>query len=121
MITLQGPDKTYTLKTSLKLIAAVEADYGSLYALADDLLEKTLPLSEMVDIVKVLYRHAGCAKSLDDFLLQQPCTEILITFLMEAIGPVERAGAALPPGIMSPPSKPFLDDMVKQFPDEKSS
>jgi len=109
MITLQGPDKTYTLKTSLKLIAAVEADYGSLYALAEDLLEKTLPLSEMVEIVKVLYRHAGCAKSLDEFLLQQPCTEILINFLMKAIGPVERVG--------TPPSKPFLDDMVKQFPD----
>lgn len=109
MITLQGPDKTYNLKTSLNLIAAVEADYGSLYALAEDLLEKTLPLSEMVEIVKVLYRHAGCVKPLDEFLLQQPCTEILINFLMEVIGPVERVGA--------PPSKPFLDDMVKKFPD----
>jgi hypothetical protein len=107
---LQGPDKAYTLKTSLKLIAEVEAGYGSLYALAEDLLEKTLPLSEMVEIVKTLYRHAGCAAA-DDFLLRQPCTEILITFLLDVIGPVER--------VCVPPSQQFLDEMVKKFPDGK--
>ena len=111
MITLQGPDKTYTLKTSLKLIAAVEEGYGSLYALAEDLLEKTLPLSEMVEIVKTLYRHAGCETARDDFLLQQPCTEILITFLLDILGPIER--------VATPPSAPFLDEMVKKFPDPK--
>lgn len=110
MITLQGPDKAYALKTTLKLVSAVEEGYGSLYALAEDLLEKTLPLSEMVEIVKTLYRHAGCAVP-DDFLLQQPCTEILITFLLDVLGPIER--------VATPPPAPFLDEMVKKFPDGK--
>ena len=106
---LQGPDGTYPLKTSLKLVAEVEASYGSLYALAEDLLEKTLPLSEMVEIVKKLYVHAGCDAPPDDFLLQQPCTEILITFLLEVLAPIER--------VATPPSAPFLDEMMKKFPD----
>jgi hypothetical protein len=109
MMRLQGPDKTYTLKTSLKLIAEVEASYGSLYALAEDLLEKTLPLSEMVEIVKSFYRHAGCAAPLDDFLLQQPCAEILITFLLDVLRPIENTAM--------PPVAKFMDEMMKKFPD----
>jgi hypothetical protein len=109
MISLTGPDKFYALQPSLKLVAALENAHGSLYLLAEDLLEKSLPLSEMVEIVKALYRYAGCDEELDDFLLQQPCTEILITFLLEVLGPVERAATH--------PSAPFLDDMMKKFPD----
>jgi hypothetical protein len=111
MISLTGPDRVYTLKPSLQLIAALEGEYGSLYLLAEDLLEKSLPLSEMVEIVKALYRHAGCDDVLDGFLLQQPCTEILITFLLEVLGPIER--------VATPPTAPFLDEMVKKFPDAK--
>jgi hypothetical protein len=109
MMNLQGPDKTYPLKASLKLIAAVEEGYGSLHALAEDLLEKTLPLSEMIEIVKTLYRYAGCMSVDDEFLLQQPCTEILITFLLDVLGPIERAA--------TPPTGAFMDEMVKKFPD----
>ena len=109
MISLTGPDKVYTLKPSLQLIATLEKAHGSLYELAEDMLEKTLPLSEMVEIVKALYRHAGCEAELDGFLLQQPCTEILITFLLEVLGPIERVAAH--------PSKPFLDEMIRKFPD----
>jgi hypothetical protein len=109
MISLTGPDKVYALHTSLPLIVALENEYGSLYLLAEDLLEKSLPLSEMVEIVKVLYRHAGCDDEIDRFLLQQPCTEILINFLLEVLGPIERVAAH--------PTKPFLDEMMKKFPD----
>jgi hypothetical protein len=63
----------------------------------------------MVEIVKRFYRHAGFEAVPDDFLLQQPCAEILITFLLEVLGPIER--------IAAPPSAPFLDEMVKKFPD----
>jgi hypothetical protein len=111
MIALTGPDKNYTLTPSLELIAALEGEYGSLYLLADDLLEKSLPLSEMVEIVKALYRHAGCTGEIDGFLLQQPCTEILISFLLEVLGPIERVAVA------AHLSRPFLDDMMKKFPD----
>ena len=111
MIILNGPDKTYELKPSLQLVAALESVHGSLYQLAEELLDKTLPLSEMIDVMKMLYRHAGCAAELDDFLLRQPCTELLITFLLEVIGPVERIAAA------HLPTAPFLDEMIKKFPD----
>jgi hypothetical protein len=43
----------------------------------------------MVDIVKTLYRQAGC-EATDDFLLRQPCAEILAGFLLEVLGPIER-------------------------------
>lgn len=89
MITLQGPDKVYTLKPTLALIEALESEYGSLYQLAEDLLEKSLPLSEMVEVVRALYKHAGCTVS-GDFLLGQPCAEILISFLLGILGPIER-------------------------------
>jgi len=111
MISLQGPDKVYALKPSLELIAALESEHGSLYLLADELLDKTLPLSEMVEVVQTLYRHAGCDAALDEFLLQQPCTEILINFLLEVLGPIERAAA--------PPSASFMDEMIKKFPDRQ--
>ncbi len=113
MISLQGPDRVYALKPSLQLIAALENEYGSLYLLAEDMLEKTLPLSGMVDIVKALYRFAGCGADIDDFLLQQPCTEILITFLLEVLGPVER--------VATQPPRPFLDEMMKKFPDTQET
>ena len=89
MIYLQGHDRTYTLKPDLSLIAALESEYGSLYQLAEDLLDKSLPLSEMVEIVRALYKHAGCGAD-DAFLLQQPCAEMLIGFLLDVLGPVER-------------------------------
>ena len=111
MISLPGPDRVFTFKPSLQLISDLESVHGSLYELAEDLLEKTLPLSEMVEVVKTLYRHAGCDGEIDDFLLQQPCTEMLITFLLEVLGPVEK--------VMTHPPRPFLDAMMKKFPDTK--
>ena len=119
MISLPGPDKVYALKPSLQLIADIESAHGSLYLLADDLLEKTLPLSGMVDVVKRLYRHAGCHAEIDEFLLQQPCADILINFLLDVLGPIEKVAAALAPDIIKHPLQPFLDAMIRKFPDAK--
>jgi hypothetical protein len=113
-VILHGPDKTHELAFTLKLVEALESAHGSLYEVAEGLLDKSLPLSEMVDILKTLYRHAGCEtedEALGDFLLSQPCTEILITMLLEILEPVERASAL--------PSARFLSEMSGKFPDAK--
>lgn len=89
----------YTLKISLKLIAAIEKDHGSLYRMAENLLEQSLPFSTMAAILKIIYRYAGCKMpedELDDFILRQPCAELLGTILLEILEPVERLGAILP-------------------------
>ena len=96
MITLSGPDKPYSFKVSLKLISELEGGYGSLYQMAEDLLNQSFPLSSMAGVLKVLFRHAGCAVEeniLDDFIIQQPCADILASVLLDILGPVERLGA----------------------------
>lgn len=112
MIILPGPDKNYTPEINLKLVTALEGVHGSLYQVAETLLDKSLPLSEMVDILRVLYRHAGCEMedaALGDYILRQPCTELLITALLDILGPVERSG----------PSAEFLSEMLAKFPDKE--
>ncbi len=89
MIVLHAPDgKTCPLQPDFALINAIEAEHGSLYALAEDLLEKSLPLSEMVAVVEALYKHAGAAVTAE-FLLGQPCADILIRFLLSVLKPIE--------------------------------
>jgi hypothetical protein len=114
MIFLTAPDgKSHPLKPDFALIEKIEAEHGSLYALADDLLEKSLPLSEMIAVVEALYAHAGAAATAD-FLLLQPCADILIRFLLAVLEPVEK----VPPG-GNVPDEDFLEEMLKQFPDVK--
>ncbi len=89
MIVLHAPDgKACPLKPDFALIGAIEAEHGSLYALAEDLLDKSLPLTEMVAVVGALYRHAGCDVTVE-FLLQRPCADILIRFLLAVLRPIE--------------------------------
>ncbi len=92
MTVLQGTDKNYPLTISLPLITALEEAHGSLYQIAEGLLDKSLPLSAMIDMLKIIYRHAGCEIA-DEFILQQPCTEILITVLLDILEPVERTAS----------------------------
>lgn len=90
MILLRLPDgKTHALEADFALLEKIEAEHGSLYALADDLLEKSLPLTELVAVVRALYAHAG-ADVTADFLLGQPCADILIRFLLGVLKPIEQ-------------------------------
>lgn len=89
---LKGPDKDYALDITLALIAAIEADYVSLYRLADELLDKTLPVTEMLAVLTMLYRHAGCEAgddALGAFLLTRASAAMLEDFLVAVLGPLE--------------------------------
>jgi hypothetical protein len=92
MIDLKGPDGAHAWKPNLRHIAAIEQDYGSLYLLAEHLLDQSLSLSAIVGVVKLLYRQAGCTAEdslLDAFLLRQPCTSLLVRALLEVLKPIE--------------------------------
>ena len=100
MIVLSGSDQaSYQLKITLSLISEMEEAYGSLYKIAESLLDKSLPLSSMIGILKMLYRYAGCKipeAELDDFFLRQPCTELLTSVLLDILEPIDRMGAITP-------------------------
>lgn len=85
-------DKSYQLHINLILIEKIESVHGSLYQIAEELLEHRLPLTKIVSILKVIYQHALCNVDEDD-LLKQPCAEILLSFLTEVLGAVDRMGA----------------------------
>jgi hypothetical protein len=113
MTVLPGAGQPYPLKVSLQLIDDIEKNHGSLYQIAAGLLDKSLPLSALVTILKTFYRHAGCKLEeavLDDFLLGQPCTDMLASVLLDIFGPIDRMEAAAPP-------PEFLFEMIKKFPD----
>lgn len=107
MMTLHGPTATHQLIPDFALVAALEAEHGSLYEMASDLFDKTLPLSEMIEVVGKLFRHAG-ARVTPDFLLGQPCAEILIQFLLAVLEPVEKSAAAAA-------DNRALEDMLKNI------
>ncbi|MFH1158062.1 MAG: hypothetical protein V1721_04160 [Pseudomonadota bacterium] len=118
MTFLLTPDQPCPLEVNLKLIAEMEGSYGSLYQIAERLLDKSLPVSSMIGVIKMLYRHAGCGipdEALDDFLLRQPCTELLTSVLLDILEPIE--GGMMPEPL--PPSAQFLAGMIKKFPDSK--
>jgi hypothetical protein len=99
MTVLPGDGQSHPLKISLKLIADIEENQGSLYQMAESLLDKSLPLGALIGVLKILYRHAGCGMTeerLDDFLLRQPCTELLTSVLLDILGPIDRLGAVQP-------------------------
>ena len=121
MTVLPGYDQpSYPLRITLSLIAEMEGTYGSIYQMAENLLDKSLPLSTIIGVLKMLYRHAECEISedvLDDFLLQQPCTELLTSVLLDILEPIERLESITLESL--PLTAKFLAEMVKKFPDSK--
>lgn len=65
---LPVPDGTLAFLPTLQLVERLEAEYGSLLKLADDLVQKTLPLSKVLDTLVVVYGYAAC--TLDDETLR---------------------------------------------------
>lgn len=96
MIVLPGLDQSYPLKISLQLITDLERVHGSIYGIAEKLLEETLTLSAMMGILKTLYRHAGCEsteEALEEIVLRETNGELLATVLLDILAPIERLGA----------------------------
>ena len=69
-IILAAPDGDLHLRLTLGLVEDLEKTGGSLFKTADMLLQKELPLGDIVRLVKSAYRHAGCKTedpALDEF------------------------------------------------------
>lgn len=117
MIVLEGEGESYTWRATLGHIAALEQAYGSLYVLGENLLTQSVTLSAVAGAVKMLYRQAGCTRedaALDEFILRQPCTHILVAALLDILGPIEKQA---PGG----PQAAFLHEMMKRFPDTEKT
>jgi hypothetical protein len=115
MTDLPGAGQGYSFKASLRLVAEVEGKYGGLHQIAERLLDKSLTLTAMVGILGIAYRHSGCGAAEDElgeFLLRQPCTQLLTSVLLDILEPVDRL--ADEPFF---PSAQFLREMSKRFPD----
>jgi hypothetical protein len=98
MTVLQGPDRDYPVKITLGLVADLEKKYGSLYQIAEGLIAKNMPLSTIADMLKTVYRAAGCdteEKTLDAFLVRQPCADIFAAFLLDILSPLENMGGVM--------------------------
>ena len=99
MMTFPGPDRGYTFKITLKLVEEVEQKHGSLYRIAEEVLNKNQPFSATVNLLKTIYRQAGFDGDdavLEEFLFRQPCVEMLTSFLLEILRPAEKLGAISP-------------------------
>lgn len=54
------PEGMLFFTPTLQLVERLEDRYGSLLKLADDLVQKTLPLSRVLNILCLVYAEAGC-------------------------------------------------------------
>lgn len=94
MIVLPVPDGGCPLKVSLELITELENEYGSLYQVSEDILSQSMSVSRMAGFLKMLYRHAGCDVP-EEWLLKQSSTDLLVTFLLSVLEPIDKIGAVL--------------------------
>ncbi|MBI1215687.1 MAG: hypothetical protein GC185_07705 [Alphaproteobacteria bacterium] len=100
---LPGPDKPYALPLNLALVEALEEAGGGLMQLAERLLRKELPVSDMLRVLRAAYRFSGCTLedgALETFILQNAPPLLLAEILLCVLTPLQAAGAVkdLPPG-----------------------
>lgn len=77
----------------------MEREFGSLFKMAENLVQKTMPLHEVINILQLVYREAGCAlpdAQLADYLLCRsavPPLSLLSDVLLHILTPLQTAGA----------------------------
>ena len=96
---LPVPDGSIAFTPTLQLVAALETQYGSLLKRADDLVQKNMPLSQVLDMLCTIYRDAGCEvppETLSAYLWrgmgQSPVT-LLSDILLAILTPLQRMDA----------------------------
>ncbi len=108
--TLPLPGGTQPLPLTLALVDSLEQTGGCLYAAAEALIARQLPLGDILRLLTVAYKCSGCGmddESLQSFLMaSQPA--VLLTRLLSAIlsplATVEAAQEVTPPG-EAPPAR----------------
>jgi hypothetical protein len=94
-IILTGPEGDHKLHLNLQLVKNLEDADGSLFKTADMLLQKELPLTDVLKLVAVAYRAAGCVmpeEELNVFLLQHTPALILTEILVGLLAPMRQMG-----------------------------
>jgi hypothetical protein len=97
--TLLGPDAEYALCINLDLVEKLEKKGGSLFKIADQLVQKELSMSEILQLLCVAYKAAGCetvASDLSDYLLlrsKRAPSSLLSDILVEILSPAAKLGA----------------------------
>jgi hypothetical protein len=97
-IILTGPAQDHKLHLNLQLVKDLEQAGGSLFKTADMLLQRELPLTDVLNLVTVAYRAAGCGEQeeeLNAFLLQRAPALILTEILVGLLAPMRQMGVSL--------------------------
>lgn len=98
-ITLPAPSCVYPFIPTLALVEKMEKETGSLFTLAEKLVQKTIPLHDVIGILQLVYRDAGCVlpeEVLGDYLLRRapvPPLSLLSDILLHILTPLQAAGA----------------------------
>lgn len=90
-ILLPAPAGVVALPLSLQLVKDLEHAGGSLFKTADMLLSKELPLGDILRLLVVAYRAAGCvlsAEELAPYLLTQSPALLLTDILVGLLAPL---------------------------------
>jgi hypothetical protein len=94
---LPTPDGGCSLPINLDLVEKLEKKAGSLFKLADQLVQRELTLSEILQVLEVVYGAAGIlVPDVASFLLRQstrPPAQILSEVLVHILTPAARMGA----------------------------
>jgi|GEM_PF-3785048 len=90
----KGKGHAHTLHPTLALVAELEEAGGSLFLIAEKLVQKTLGLAEIIRLLGIVYQHAKIkmpAEQIPDFLLTQsptPPASLLADVLMALLHPL---------------------------------
>jgi hypothetical protein len=93
---LPAPAGPLPLKLNLELVEALEEAGGSLLKLADRLVAHELKIGEMLPLLRLCYRRAGCAlegEALESFILSRTPAALTASLLMNILSPLQDMGA----------------------------
>jgi len=96
-LTLPLPAGSLPLSPTLALVEVMEAEAGSLYALAADVLAARASHGQMLRLLAAVYRHAGCAlapAALEDFLMTVNVAKTVTDILAAVLTPLSRMDIA---------------------------
>jgi len=96
-LTLPLPDGCLPLMPTLALVEVMEAETGSLYTLAADVLAARAAHGQLLRLLAAVYRHAGCPLApalLEDFLMTLNAAKIVTEILAAVLTPLSRMDIA---------------------------
>lgn len=96
-LSLPLPGGSLPLTPTLALVEVMEAEAGSLYALAADVLAARAAHGQLLRLLAAVYRHAGCPlapAALEDFLMTVNAAKTVTEILAAVLTPLSRMDIA---------------------------